>query len=661
MKLLDKMKALMAIKKVRIGVSIVLSVAVVAAGGATIYTVMNDKPATSQETKVEKKKKTEKKKEKELKYETFHMSSDSMEKDLTVYFMDDNNQKIAGSKFAVKLVKPEEATKLEEQLNEMAKINEQIKPSDEDNTDTSEEKGTENSEKTDSEDTNTSEKKTGEEKSILEKKSTAIEAYAKALDKLDGQVFTDDDKDGMITQQELEPGEYVLCYIPTDMYDASEYTIKSTVKDKVEYKVVEDIEKKKVSYAAAGDTQGAGHNVEVQATLTDTVPWVDSKTENVEVVKPAECPSLVASKGERLADGVLTFERTANLYASAAGNSVDIVVEPRSGVAVTSQDAGAVAVTDLSGGTYRLTTNASVPDTRTVNVTVSDGTNNGTCAVTVVGANTPLKDANNNQLYMDEGATQVATVGNYNPAGAYYIKTTETRYYGWQIIDGKRYYFDADGNPVSGKQVIGGVQYTFDSTGEVLTRSAGIDVSKWQGNIDWSQVKSAVSFAIVRAGFRGSSGGIAEDPKAGANIQGASSNGIKVGLYFYSIAQNEAQAVEEASLAVAIARKYGGVSLPIYIDMEDSRQLGLSTAQRDAIVMAFCRTVQSAGYSAGVYANKNWFTNYLTPSSYGNISIWLAQYNTEVTYKGRYDIWQYSSKGSIPGISGNVDLNVSFF
>lgn len=79
------------------------------------------------------------------------------------------------------------------------------------------------------------------------------------------------------------------------------------------------------------------------------------------------------------------------------------------------------------------------------------------------------------------------------------------------------------------------------------------------------------------------------------------------------------------------------------------------------IVMAFCRTVQNSGYSAGVYANKNWLTNYLSPSGYGGISIWVAQYNTQCTYKGRYDIWQYSSKGSIPGIGGNVDLNTSYF
>lgn len=172
--LLDKMKALIAIKKVRNGVNLVLSVAVVAVGGAAIYTVMNDKQVTTQETKVGE---NGKKGQKVLKYEVFHMGSDSMEKNMIIYFMDDDNQKVAGSTFAIKVVKSEEASKLKELINEISKTYEQIKPSSEDNTDTSEEKGTENS----------------------EKKETVIETYANVLGKLEGQVLTDDDIDGLIT------------------------------------------------------------------------------------------------------------------------------------------------------------------------------------------------------------------------------------------------------------------------------------------------------------------------------------------------------------------------------------------------------------------------------------------------------------------------------
>lgn len=283
--------------------------------------------------------------------------------------------------------------------------------------------------------------------------------------------------------------------------------------------------------------------------------------------------------------------------------------------------------------------------------------------ITVVSAETALKDASDNALYTDNEGKTAATVGHYKNGATFYYKSGsgEKTYYGWQTIDGTRYYFDKNGNKVTGEQVILGNKYNFGSDGALLTSGFGIDVSKWQGNIDWSQAKSAVSFAIIRAGIRGTTGALSIDSYAGTNIKNAKANGVKVGLYFYSRAQNEVQAVEEASLAISIANQYGGISLPIYIDMEDSTQLGLSNEQRDAIVLAFCQTVKNAGYSAGVYANKTWLTKYLTPSKYTGFSIWVAQYNTTCTYTGRYDIWQYSSKGSIPGIKGNVDLNQSFF
>ena len=350
-------------------------------------------------------------------------------------------------------------------------------------------------------------------------------------------------------------------------------------------------------------------------------------------------------------------------------NSVAISVQANGidGEPQVTSSSGVVSVTGAAGA-YTITA-GNTPEDATVNVTVSgtpisnpNETVSATCSVLVHGANKALTASDGQALYVDTNGTP-ATYGNYNPNGTYYVKTkdAETIYYGWQEIGGYRYYFDKNGNKVTGTQVINGATYNFGSDGVLLTSGFGIDVSKWQGNIDWAQASSAVSFAIIRCGFRGSSGNIAVDPKFAQNIQGAKAHGVRVGVYFYSIAMNEAQAVEEASLAVQQVSQYGGVSLPIYIDMEDSRQKSLSTAERDAIVMAFCRTVQNSGYSAGVYANKNWLTNYLTPSSYGGISIWVAQYNTQCTYKGRYDIWQYSSKGSIPGISGNVDLNTSYF
>ena len=141
-------------------------------------------------------------------------------------------------------------------------------------------------------------------------------------------------------------------------------------------------------------------------------------------------------------------------------------------------------------------------------------------------------------------------------------------------------------------------------------------------------------------------------------MKGCNANGIKCGLYFYSRATTEAEAVEEASLAIAVAKK-GSISLPIYFDMESPEN---KTAEdKDAIVMAFCRTVQAAGYSAGLYASKNWINNYLNPSSYSGVSIWVAQYAESCSYGGHYDMWQYTSKGSVPGINTSVDMNQSHF
>jgi GH25 family lysozyme M1 (1,4-beta-N-acetylmuramidase) len=309
---------------------------------------------------------------------------------------------------------------------------------------------------------------------------------------------------------------------------------------------------------------------------------------------------------------------------------------------------------NLSAGTVTVT--ASVTDAKQQTQSVS-------VDVTIVSGTTALTDAAGHALYTDSTGSKAATVADYASGKPFYYKSSEEsyKYYGWQTLNGSRYYYDKDGNKVTGTQVIMGNKYNFGSDGALLTSGYGIDVSKWQGSIDWSKAKSAVSFAIVRAGFRGSSGALSVDSYAGTNIKNAKANGVKVGLYVYSRAVNEVQAVEEASLAISVAKQYGGISLPIYIDMEADNQKSLSTAQRDAIVIAFCKTVKNAGYQAGVYANKNWLTNYLTPSSYTGYSIWCAQYNSSCTYGGRYDIWQYSSKGSIPGINGNVDLDQSFF
>ena len=114
-------------------------------------------------------------------------------------------------------------------------------------------------------------------------------------------------------------------------------------------------------------------------------------------------------------------------------------------------------------------------------------------------------------------------------------------------------------------------------------------------------------------------------------------------------------------MVLDLVKKYK-ISYPIFLDVEPSggRADSISKEERTAICKTFCETIEKYGYTAGIYANKTWFTNKLNTSALSGYKIWLAQYNSSVTYKGRYDMWQYSDKGKINGISGNVDMNLSY-
>ncbi len=325
--------------------------------------------------------------------------------------------------------------------------------------------------------------------------------------------------------------------------------------------------------------------------------------------------------------------------------------------------------TAVSGTSYTVKANGDYKLTGTVKWT--DGTTDTSLAVTytvsgITGdSSAALTDTDGNQLYLDAEGKTKATAADYVEGKTYYYLEEDYSYTGWQSINGVTYYYDKNGNRVTGTQVIQGVSYNFGTDGALLVNGVGIDVSKWQGTIDWSQAKGSVAFAIIRCGYRGMyDGGLHEDPTFYTNMKNAKANGVKVGIYIYSTALTEAEAVEEASMAVSMANKAGGTSYPIYIDMEDTTRgvNKLSNEQRTAIINAFCTTVQSGGYKAGVYASKNWMTKYINMGSVsGSAYVWVAQYNTTCTYSGKYTMWQYSSKGSVPGIKGNVDMNKSYF
>ncbi|WP_051142167.1 GH25 family lysozyme [Butyrivibrio sp. XPD2006] len=298
------------------------------------------------------------------------------------------------------------------------------------------------------------------------------------------------------------------------------------------------------------------------------------------------------------------------------------------------------------------------------------GYKEATATVKVIAADTILKDKDGNTLWVKEGdGYREAKYSDYfNPdIKVFYIrKEGDGVRHGWWTIDGKTYYYDKDGNPVTGEQVIKGAKYSFGSDGVLSSSSGtmGIDVSKWNGNIDWNKVKkSGVNFVIIRCGYRGSSAGaLIEDPKFRSYMKGAQAAGLKVGVYFFSQAVNEVEAVEEASMCINLCQGYN-LSFPIYLDVEGSNGRGdtISASQRTANIKAFCGTIQSAGYRAGVYSNKTWFTKNINVSALTNYKIWLAQYAASVSYSAsRYDMWQYTSKGSVSGISGNVDMNILY-
>ncbi len=191
----------------------------------------------------------------------------------------------------------------------------------------------------------------------------------------------------------------------------------------------------------------------------------------------------------------------------------------------------------------------------------------------------------------------------------------------------------------------------------------GIDVSKWNKEIDWTAVKEdGVKFVIIRCGYRGSkTGALVQDPYFIRNIEGASAAGLQVGVYFFTQAITEVEAVEEASMVLSLTEGYE-LSMPIFIDTEGSggRADSLNVTERTAICKAFCDTIEASGGTAGIYASRNWYQTKLNDTTFDSYVKWLAEYRKEPLYTGAYDIWQYTSSGSVNGIEGRVDLNLSY-
>lgn len=341
-----------------------------------------------------------------------------------------------------------------------------------------------------------------------------------------------------------------------------------------------------------------------------------------------------------------------------SGAAVSAVSSSDTAIATVSCSGTTITVTGVKAGTATITVKGSNSITATCTVTVKSSAASDT--------STKLKDKSGNQIYvLDNGNYREAVYADYYNFDTFYIQTTQTLYTGWQNLDGKTYYYLADHTCVKGDQVIQGAKYSFDNDGVMKTGSGamGIDVSKWNGNISWGDVKkSGAAYAIIRCGYRGSStGALITDPKFAANISGAASAGLKVGVYFFTQAVNEAEAIEEASMVLSQISQYK-ISYPVFLDVEGSNGRGdaIDSGTRTAVCKAFCATIQNSGYTAGVYSNNTWLTGRMDAGALSSYKIWLAQYAAAPTYSGRYNMWQYTSKGTVAGVSGKVDLNLSY-
>lgn len=207
----------------------------------------------------------------------------------------------------------------------------------------------------------------------------------------------------------------------------------------------------------------------------------------------------------------------------------------------------------------------------------------------------------------------------------------------------------------------------------------GIDVSYFQGTIDWNAVKNdGVDYAILRAGFRGygESGSLNEDSTFARNAIGARNAGLDVGVYFFSQAKNYDEGVREALYTLDLIKKYD-ITYPIAFDTEASsspnntgRADNISVQARTDAARGFCETIEKAGYKSLIYASPSWLQTKLDLSQLSQYNVWLANYTGATqddplkrpsSYKGDYVMWQYTSTGSINGINGNVDCNIYYY
>lgn len=474
--------------------------------------------------------------------------------------------------------------------------------------------------------------------------------------------------DGRLYRTKLTAGEYKV-----ELLEKEGYVLPAaqsvTVKAKLQYvpisNVAQQVEVKPVTQLPEAETKPAQPQ-EAPAAEAEEIQTPESSGDVIiiggteePVVKDDGSGSLVLEETKPVIDANgrpvydYSYETGANgcLLLSESGQESDVMPVEENG--------------RLSYGMRRVTT-----------ILRSDA--NGVTEVTEI----PAEPEEGVEYITEESAQRVEIMDTAGvPFSAYQITATPatetvTTPVGWQTENGKTVYYDTNGNKVTGLKSIDGKLYYFDDSGAKAS-SLGIDVSYFNGEIDWNKVKAqGIDFAIIRvAGRTWGSGTLFEDSNSykqmengGEYLQQAKAAGLKVGVYVYSSAINTNEAVEEASLALNILNGTK-LDLPVYIDMEYSgdypngRADKLTAQQRYEIVEAFCTTVKSGGYTPGVYAGQYYFENgALNFSQVSKYNVWLASYTRDQklpSFSG-YNMWQFTSAGTVNGISGNVDLNVIF-
>lgn len=186
----------------------------------------------------------------------------------------------------------------------------------------------------------------------------------------------------------------------------------------------------------------------------------------------------------------------------------------------------------------------------------------------------------------------------------------------------------------------------------------GIDVSQWQGHIDFEKVKKAgIDFVIIRAGY----GKYIKqkDPMFEENYSKARAAGLNIGAYWYSYADSVASAEQEAAVCLE-AIKDKKFEYPVYFDLEEQSQFAKGKNFCSSLVTAFCDKIEKAGYFAGLYISRSPLQTYITDTVAKRYALWIAEYGSKCNYSGDYGMWQYTADGRINGVNGNVDMDISY-